>query len=578
MTNRRPPNLPKREKKPVDDSFSPYFTAIAKEGSSATPTPTNPPTAPSTTPPVTTPTAQPTTPSTTPPVTTPTAPDVDEVESEMPTTEDSEETYSLDNYINDQTEKINNNYTAETDIYNDQYESALADIEANEKAQEQQNYVNYRRLIERYLPEYLGSRGLRDAGSLSQAYIDAENNYLSRAGTISQNAEKSKRDAEGQHNLNMYNAIDKRDKGLSELDKLRYESEEKEEEEKESEYKANMTAIAETGDAEALNNYYLSLPPEWRKKLSDHYQTALTLQSNAATNHEISSAKGLIESYIESGNIAGLNEFWDKLSPGIQNKLKDFYDAAISTIGKTERDEEIETGRDNIEKYLESGNIDGLKGYWDKLSPEIQSELQRYYDFAVETMEFVNATADAEGLAAYLQEAGYESVESFEEDYSEELKVLEENYPSLYEDIMKYLDYIRDSDEYELAGLEGELHSYGDANGYPITYQKDDNGMPIYKDKNGTEWKPESKVTTGEVVEAMHNATEDTIYWFRDGFYVKRDGVVYAFKKQQQKQQQNIETDEPLIQQALSAAQNAVYEIFTGNFWRPDDPLEKMRR
>ena len=65
------------------------------------------------------------------------------------------------------------------------YNSEMSAINSSQGALDRKNYLAYRRLVDMYLPEYLNSSGLYDAGSMAQAFLDAKNGYINKSEDIS---------------------------------------------------------------------------------------------------------------------------------------------------------------------------------------------------------------------------------------------------------------------------------------------------------------------------------------------------------------------------------------------------------
>ena len=136
---------------------------------------------------------------------------------------------SLQKYYNAEEGRITQSYNDAEKLYGDIFASTKADLDASKKTSEQQNYVNYRKIVEKYLPEYLNSSGLYDVGSMSQPFLDAENNYISSAGAIQQNYDSNMRAAQNDYSLNMYKAQTAKNNALSELERYKFGIEQEDE-------------------------------------------------------------------------------------------------------------------------------------------------------------------------------------------------------------------------------------------------------------------------------------------------------------------------------------------------------------
>lgn len=131
----------------------------------------------------------------------------------------------LQKYYNNQVGTINQNYTDLKKYYGEVKSDTEEELKSSKATAQQQNYVNYRKLIDKYLPEYLNSSGLYDVGSMSQPFLDAENNYVSSAGEIQQNYDSNMRAAQNEYNKNILTALSDKNSALSELERYKFETE-----------------------------------------------------------------------------------------------------------------------------------------------------------------------------------------------------------------------------------------------------------------------------------------------------------------------------------------------------------------
>ena len=164
---------------------------------------------------------------------------------------------SLQKYYNAEEGRITQSYNDAEKLYGDIFASTKADLDASKKTSEQQNYVNYRKIVEKYLPEYLNSSGLYDVGSMSQPFLNAENNYISSAGAIQQNYDSNMRAAQNDYSLNMYNALTAKNNALSELERYKIGIEREDESQAKEEERLEQSQNEEKAAAKAdeLINY-----------------------------------------------------------------------------------------------------------------------------------------------------------------------------------------------------------------------------------------------------------------------------------------------------------------------------------
>lgn len=75
------------------------------------------------------------------------------------------------------------------------YDARMSSIDNSQRKLEFKNYLAYRQLIQKYLPEYLNSSGLYDAGSMSQAFLDAKNGYINKSEDIAREYDAQRTEA-----------------------------------------------------------------------------------------------------------------------------------------------------------------------------------------------------------------------------------------------------------------------------------------------------------------------------------------------------------------------------------------------
>lgn len=216
------------------------------------------------------------------------------------------------------------------------YNSRILSIGDSQGALDRKNYLAYRRLVDMYLPEYLNSSGLYDAGSMSQAFLDAKNGYISKSEDIARTYDaqrteagidlaKSKADA-----LSVYqDKIDKKN---------------------EDDFKTLtgfLNDIVSSGNTAALDSFKDKYADMYNG-LSDNYKSlidaSLASARDAALYSEVSASAGKLSSYLEyaaeTGNYEFINNFETKYKDEIDSLPEDFKGDLMGYLGVLKQDQE----------------------------------------------------------------------------------------------------------------------------------------------------------------------------------------------------------------------------------------------
>lgn len=213
------------------------------------------------------------------------------------------------------------------DTYKAEHENTVADLEASRKAAAQRNYINYRRMVDRYLPEYLNSSGLYDVGSMSQPFLDAENNFISSQGAIDQNYEASARAAQNDY-MERWRTVEAQRKADEEKAQ---EKADKDQLQKFNTLKDLLSDIATSGNKAALETFKDDYADMYNG-LNDNYKSLLDVSlvsaKDASTYAETTAAADKLSSYLD---YAAQSENYEFIS-NFETEYKDEIEALPDNI------------------------------------------------------------------------------------------------------------------------------------------------------------------------------------------------------------------------------------------------------
>ena len=374
------------------------------------------------------------------------------------------------------------------------YNSRMSSIDASQGALDRKNYLAYRRLIDMYLPEYLNSSGLYDAGSMSQAFLDAKNGYINKSEDIARTYDAQRSEAA---NVLAQSKADALGVYQGKIDKM-YEDNFKT-------LTGFLNDIAASGNTAALDSFKDDYADMYNG-LNDYYKSLIDMSlastKEAALYSEISASAEKLSTYLEyaaeTGNYEFINNFETKYKDEIESLPEDFKGDLMGYLGVLKQEQEY---------------LDYLKGEEEKAkAEELQSKVINLADkgYTVVGGDDIN-TGQKKNFNVSLLDGGEIVVEIRNRTDNQEIAVAASNVAN--GQLFAYMGNI-------FVKLSDGIFEVGGRSGDPRTIN------PLRR-------------------AAGYGDTDESTFFLDRYNEIKEDGL-------------------------LSAYQNLVYQVLSGNFYRPD--------